>query len=107
MKLIKNRVLSNYDLPMSRREMRKAQLETPEYNDIMSYLESGILPGQKRAMKRIQAKAENLPLYKVFYLSCVLQIVVKIAEYHYAYLTSMYHTCFINTMTLLWQTIKG
>jgi rhodanese-related sulfurtransferase len=59
---LKKKVLQNYHLPHSRREIAKLQASCPDFKDIYNYIEQGFLPAVRKAAKRVVTEAENYML---------------------------------------------
>ena len=56
---IKGKVLRDYHLPQSRREVAKQQSVCPDFSDIYKFILEGLLPSDKQAAKRVMLNAEN------------------------------------------------
>ena len=56
---IRTKVLQNYHLPFSKREVAKEQSLCAYFKDMYVYLKEGLLPSAKRAAKKIICESEN------------------------------------------------
>ena len=59
LKIIKGKVLQDYNLPLSARTVKQEQRTSHNFKQIIDYIEHGRLPNRKRKMKAIIAQAEN------------------------------------------------
>lgn len=95
---IKSKVLQNYHLPFSRREMAKEQSSCPFFRDIYVYLKNGMLPSAKKAAKKIICESENYIMIDeiLFRLnlsdnSDEIKVVLAVPDTLIAYIISLHH----------------
>ena len=116
LELVKSKVLKDYHLPMSRREIRAAQLETPMFKEVIQYLESGIVPSTKRAIKRVQAKAEDYAMIQgvLFRLHPTsdkkdVKVTLAVPDKYVPYILHLHHDSLVGChqgVSRTYQTIK-
>ena len=71
---IRTKVLQNYHLPFSKREIAKEQSVCPNFKDMYSYLKEGLLPSAKKAAKKIICEADNCVMIdSILFKTCVSQ----------------------------------
>ena len=95
---IKTKVLQNYHLPFSKREIAKEQSLCPYFKDMYLYLKEGLLPSTRKASKKIICESEHYVLIdSILFRTAVsndsedVKVMLAVPQAFISYIISLHH----------------